>query len=234
VARNAVGANLNAAVGDFCRKAIAGRYPFARNSARDVAPDDFARMFSVGGLMDDFFSRNLAPMVDITKSPWQFRAAGNGGPAASASLSAFQNAATLRDVFFRTGPQAQITLEIKPLEMDANISQMQLDIDGQVIKYSGGQGTAQRITWPGPRGSSQVRLQLSPQESNASTLVTEGPWAIYRLFDRAQIQPGNSPEKLKAVFNLDGRRLVLAVNASSVQNPLRLREMAAFSCPGRL
>jgi type VI secretion system protein ImpL len=232
VARSAVGANLNAAVGDFCRKAIAGRYPFSRSSQRDVAPDDFSRMFSQGGLMDDFFNRNLAPMVDITKSPWHFRAAGNGTPAASASLSAFQNAATIRDVFFRGGPQAQITLDIKPLEMDSGISQVQIDIDGQIIKYSGGQALSQRIVWPGPRGSNQVRMQVSPQDSN-SMIVTEGPWAIYRFFDRAQLQPGNSPERLKAVFNIDGRRVVLAVNANSVQNPLRLREIAAFSCPGK-
>lgn len=233
VARSAVGANLNAAVGDFCRKAIAGRYPFARNSPRDVAPDDFSRMFSAGGLMDDFFNRNLAAMVDISKSPWQFRATSAGAPSASVSLTAFQHAATIRDVFFRGGPQAQISLDVKPLEIDPNLSSINLDIDGQVIKYSGGQALSQRIVWPGPRGSNHVRMQLSPQESNASTLVTEGPWAIYRFFDRAQLQPGGSPEKLKAVFNLDGRRVVLAVSAGSVQNPLRLREMAAFTCPGR-
>ncbi len=75
-------------------------------------------------------------------------------------------------------------------------------------------------------------MQLSPQDSN-SVLVTEGPWAIYRFFDRAQVQAGNSPEKLKATFNLDGRRLVFAINANSVQNPLRLREFALFSCPGK-
>jgi type VI secretion system protein ImpL len=231
VARSAVGANLNAAVGDFCRKAIAGRYPFTRSSGRDVAPDDFSRMFSSGGLMDDFFQRNLAQMVDISKTPWQFRQSG-GGAASSASLTAFQHAATIRDVFFRGGPQAQISLDIKPLEMDSSISQVTLDIDGQVIKYSGGQALSQRVNWPGPRGSNQVRMQLSPQDTN-SVLVTEGPWAIYRFFDRAQVQAGNSPEKLKATFNLDGRRLVLAVNANSVQNPLRLREFGLFSCPGK-
>jgi type VI secretion system protein ImpL len=179
--------------------------------------------------MDDFFQRNLAQMVDISKSPWQFRAAGNGTPAASASLTSFQHAATIRDVYFRSGGQAQISLDIKPLELDPGLSQVQLDIDGQVIKFSGGQAMSQRVTWPGPRGSNLVRMQ-----AGSSVLTTEGPWAIYRFFDRAQVQTGNSAEKLRATFNLDGRRVVFAVNANSVQNPLRLREFAAFSCPGKL
>lgn len=233
-ARKAVGANLNAAVGDFCRKAIAGRYPFSRNSNKDVAPDDFSRMFSVGGLMDDFFNRNLAPMVDITTKPWRFRQTSNAASGSSASLSSFQYAATIRDVFFRSGPQAQIALDIKPITMDADVSRMRLDIDGQVIEFSNGKTMAKRVTWPGPRGSNQVSMELKSGFAKSDTLVTDGPWAIFRFFDRAKVQTGNSPEKLTATFELNDKHVTLSVSAMSVQNPLRLREISAFSCPGRL
>jgi type VI secretion system protein ImpL len=62
----------------------------------------------------------------------------------------------------------------------------------------------------------------------------EGPWALHRLFDRAQIRPGTSPERFMAELNVDGRRATFEINAGSVLNPLRLNELAQFSCPGKL
>ena len=71
--------------------------------------------------------------------------------------------------FSQAGGRAPaLKLEFKPLEMDAGILQFVLDIDGQVIKYSHGPQVATPIQWPGPRGSMQVRLQLSPARAGGS------------------------------------------------------------------
>lgn len=232
--RSAVTSTLNGEVGEFCRKAIAGRYPAARSAGRDITPDDFTRMFGPGGLMDSFFSKNLATMVDMSTSPWSLRQSGGRVAGGSASLGAFQKAATIRDVFFRAGAhQPQVGLDIKVSEMDPALSQLTLDVDGQVFKYAHGPQLSQRINWPGGRGSNQVRLQVVPAGAN-SGILTEGPWALYRFFDKLQIQPGNSPEKFTATLKLDGHRIVFDITASSVQNPFRLNELQGFSCPGRL
>ena len=44
---------------------------------------------------------------------------------------------------------------------------------------------------------------------------------------------GNSPESFNASFDLQGKKVVLAVTANSVYNPLRLSQMNSFSCPGK-
>lgn len=232
--RSAVASTLNGEVGEFCRKAIAGRYPVARGAGRDITPDDFTRMFGPGGLMDSFFSKNLAPMVDMSTSPWSLRQSSGRIAEGGASLGAFQKAATIRDVFFRGGGHLpQVGLDIKVSEMDPALSQLTLDVDGQVFKYAHGPQLSQRINWPGGRGSNQVRLQVVPAGAS-SGLLTEGPWALYRFFDKLQVQPGNSPEKFTAALNLDGHRIVFDITAGSVQNPFRLHELQGFSCPGRL
>ncbi len=236
VARSNLGAQLDASVGDFCRKAITGRYPFVRSSPRDVTPDDFARMFAPGGLMDDFFQKNLQPYVDQSTSPWTFRRGIDGAPVgSSASLVAFQRAAVIRDVFFRGGSRMpQFRVDMKPVEMDATITTFSLDADGTPLSYVHGPQAPRSIVWPGPAGRNQVRVQLTPQSPTGSGATYEGSWALHRLFDRAQITPTSAPEKFTAALNFDGRRVVFEITAASVQNPFRLRELEEFQCPGRL
>lgn len=228
---------LKASIGEFCNKAIAGRYPFVKGSTRDVTQDDFARLFAPGGLLDEFFQKNLAQYVDTSTRPWSFRKAGDANMGnASGALQEFHRAQIIGDVFFRGGGRtAGMNLTFKPLEMDASIAQFILDVDGQLIKYSHGPQVPMTLQWPGPRGSSQVRLQISPASaSGASGQVFEGPWALFRMLDGMQINPTSQPEKFTIIFSIDGRKARFEVVTSSVQNPFTLHELKQFHCPGRL
>jgi len=227
---------LGSSVGDFCNKALAGRYPLVKNSPRDVTQDDFARLFSPGGLMDDFFQKNLVTLVDTSTKPWSYRQLSDKRMADSTgALLQFQRAQTIRDVFFRNGGRtAGMRLDFKPLEMDAAITQFILDVDGQIVKYSHGPQVPQPVQWPGPKGSSQVRVQISPPMTNAPFGPFEGPWALFRMFDRLKIEPTSQPEKFIVTFNIDGRKAQFEVVTSSVQNPFRLRDLEQFQCPNRL
>ena len=230
---------LQVSISDFCRQAIDGRYPFSRGSARDVTQDDFARLFAPGGLMDDFFQRNLLSFVDTSTRPWSFREVGGGqmgNSRDSAALVQFQRAQAIRDTFFRAGGNAPgLRLEFKPVEMDANITQFILDVDGQIVRYGHGPSVPMTVQWPGTGGRGQVRIQLSPPSpSGTSGAVFEGPWALFRMFDKVQIEGTGQPERFRATFSIDGRRAVFDVTTSSVLNPFRMSEVANFNCPGKL
>lgn len=236
-ARNLLNEKLAAQVTEFCSKALAGRYPLVRASERDATQDDFARVFAAGGLMDDFVQRELLPFVDTSTRPWTFRKTGElAGGEASAGLAQFERALVIRDVFFRGGGKTpSLRLELKPVEMDASITQFNLDVDGQLVRYSHGPQVPTVVNWPGPRGSSQVRLALSPTTPGRPSGATfEGAWSLFRLFERAKIEPTAQPEKFRVTFDVDGRKAVFEVTTNSVQNPFRLRELEQFQCPTRL
>jgi len=119
--------------------------------------------------------------------------------------------------------------------MDPSITQFTLDVDGQLVKYAHGPQIPASIQWPGPRGSTQVRVALTPvSASGLSGDTREGPWALFRLFDKQQVEAAGAPERFKATFNIDNRKAVFLVTASSVRNPFRLPELQEFSCPGKL
>lgn len=227
--RGALSAELESSIGEFCRMAISGRYPFDRRSTRDVTFADFSKLFAPAGMMDSFFNENLRAITDTTGRLWQLRQATE----VPLPITSFQQAARIRDVFFPAGARAPaLNFEYKVLEMDAGISQLSMDFDGQLFQYAHGPQIPRTVTWPGPLGSNQIRIELSSGDLNRKTLVVNGPWAIMRLFDlgeRRQLLP----EKFVTTLLIHGQKVVLEVTASSVNNPFYLAELASFSCPVR-
>ena len=220
-------------VGSFCGQATNGRYPFVRSSARDVTRDDFATLFGPGGKFDAFFNQSLAQYVDTGTSPWSFRKMQEQSLGTPGGLIQFQRAAVIRDVFFRSG--GNLRLDFKAIEMDPSITSFTLDVDGQLVTYAHGPQVLQSVQWPGPKGGQQVRVQIAPPgPRGTSGVATDGPWALFRMLDKANITPTALPEKFRATFVVDGRSAVFEVTSNSVQNPFRLRELVDFHCPGGL
>lgn len=227
--RGALNAELDSSIGEFCRMAISGRYPFDRRSTRDVTFADFSKMFAPAGLMDSFFNENLRAITDTTGRVWTMRKATD----VPLPITSFQQAARIRDVFFPAAARTpMLNFEYKVLEMDAGISQLSMDFDGQLFQYAHGPQIPRSVSWPGPLGSNQIRIELSGADANRQTLVVNGPWAIMRLFDlgeRRQLLP----EKFVTTLFIHGQKVVLEVTATSVNNPFYLAELANFSCPAR-
>ena len=231
--RERVDADLRAQIADFCAKAVNGRYPFVRTSTQDVTPEDFSRLFAPGGLLDAFFQKQLAPLVDTSQKPWRFRDPVMGS---STALAEFQRAQAIRDVFFRGGGTTpSIQLDFKPMEMDASIQQFVLDVDGKPVRYAHGPQVPVRVQFPGPGGRSQVRVSVAPPAASGSSgLKFEGPWALFRMFDGVKIEETGQSERFVTTINVEGRRAVFEVFASSVRNPFRLPELGQFRCPTAL
>ncbi|WGS49456.1 type VI secretion system membrane subunit TssM [Paraburkholderia sp. D15] len=248
-------------IGRLCRHMITGRYPFVRNSTHDVALDDFSKLFAPGGLMDDFFQKRLTSQIDASGARWRFRRDASGAASGDARLaSAFQNADIIRTAFFPANTTTPtLRIEFVPLELDPAIAQYTLDVDGQTLRYAHGPQIPVTMQWPNPGGTGQVSLQIGTanggngvqgqqglqglqgglvggvqntmQNSAQGGLQTQGPWALYRLLDKARVTPGATPESFVASFDFNGRKLSLRVTASSSYNPFRLPQMDAFSCP---
>jgi type VI secretion system protein ImpL len=218
--------------GPFCQDAIAGRYPLVRSATKEVTPDDFGRFFGPGGDMDDFFSKNLAAQVDMAGAQWKWRntgAAPLGIP--QEVLNQFQRAARLRAMFFASGGrQPGLRFELTPLSADPALTKIQLDIDGQPVAYAAG-ATARpvAITLPSGKGGGQVLMTATP--ALRTEMHSDGPWAWFRMMDKGTLEPSAQGERYKLNFDLDGRKAVYELNASSVINPFRRDALEQFRCP---
>jgi type VI secretion system protein ImpL len=198
----------------FCMKTIAGRYPFSSGATASVAKNDFTDMFAPGGKMDRFrqehYSGTARPPVE------------------------FNHARTIADTFFR-GNQLDISFTIKPLLMDGSITNLNLSIAGNQVRYAHGPSVPMTINWPGS-GGGDVRLALLPPVDNGVNDVSEtGLWALHRLFDKyGQMQRGSSPDVFNVVLTVGGRRATFEIRPASTNNPFNLPELKSFRCPQRV
>ena len=218
---------------DFCSRAITNRYPFASGSQADVLPDDFGQLFGAGGMLDEFYQRRLAAIVDTGANPWRYKPLADGSKTpGSAALVEFQRAARIKEAFFRGGGKAPgFRMEMRAVEMSEGLKELQFDIDGQVLKFTPGNTSSAVVAWPSQKVSSRIRVSTVPAVTPVSF---EGPWALFRMIDRFEMQPSAQPEKFTVQVNLEGKRARLEIIANSVLNPFRMREIQQFRCPGSL
>ncbi len=216
----------------LCNRALGNRYPLYRNSQTDVTLDDFTRLFGPGGLIDNFFNNNLLSYVDVSRRPWRWLQVDNASLGISNGvLAQFQNAAMIRDALFLGGGGPSVSFELMPVSLDANATQVLLNIDGQELSYAHGPPRPQRMQWPGP-GPTQVRLAFSPAlPGQASTINLTGPWSFFRLLDSGTVQPSAQPDRLTVTFFVGGRSATFELRANSVLNPFTMRELGRFRCP---
>lgn len=217
----------------FCREAIQGRYPFEPGSKQDTTLVDFGRLFGPGGLLEDFFKENLAPLVDTSRLPWRWVNTDLG--ISPAVLAQFQRAGVIRNAFFAgSGKTPAVEFELTPVNLVSQVAQFTLDLGGQILDYRHGPLKPQVFKWPAPEGIGQVRLNFTDLDGKTVSTTEEGPWAWFRVLERARLQPTKQPELFRLTFTLSDLSAGFQLRATSVRNPFDLKDVRAFRCPERL
>lgn len=230
--RASINAKWQSQVLPFCEQALDDRYPFNRRAQADVAVQDFARIFSPGGLIDGFFNENLRDYVDTRARPWAWKRVNDTDLGISpAVLQQMQYAAEIRDAFFSGGAEPAVGFQITPEALDPKAKEVTLEIDGQPVKFR--HSDAPRpfaISWPGSVGMARVTFQ--PVEKNTgNSLGRDGPWAWFRLLNAAEIRQTNVSDRNRVIFNVGGRIAIFQLQSGSVLNPFALPALGKFSCP---
>jgi type VI secretion system protein ImpL len=227
-ARVDLGRRYNQQVLRECRDLIEGRYPLSRTSTVDVPLADFARVFGPGGAFDTFFRENLAPLVDTSRTPWNWRpgAAPIGGSASL--LRQFQAVQQIRDVYFGRGGQTpEARFFLAPDFLDASVMRFTLDVDGQGFEYRHGPQQSRPMSWPG--GAGQASFAFDAVSGPIPGMAKQGPWAWFRLLDLARVER-ESDVRYRVTFSAGGKEMRVILDAASSRNPFGRNGLAGFSC----
>jgi type VI secretion system protein ImpL len=225
-----------------CQRTITDRYPFTKASKNDVPLADFAKLFSPNGLMDSFFTQNLAPYADTSGAQWAWRQSSGVDPELSAAtLREFQRAAEIRDAFFQSGGNTpMVSLAVKP--PPAAGAGTKFEIGGVTVASAApgaaagpaaanaaqGDGTV-AVQWPGP--SQRAAISVVPDDGSApSVLERTGPWSLFRMLDVGSLAV--KAENATAKFIVGGYELHYRFSSGSLRNPLNLSVLREFHCPG--
>jgi type VI secretion system protein ImpL len=150
------------------------------------------------------------------------------------TLRQFERAEAIKETFFRGGGTASVAFELRPIEMSETINQFTLQLGGERLTYAHGPVLAKALTWPDGGGNYEVRIEMAPPVPGDSMIRQEGPWAWFKVLDRANVAAGDRPEVFEIEFRLGERTALYELTARSAYNPFRFPELEQFSCPEAL
>ena len=128
-----------------------------------------------------------------------------------------------------------VRFEMQAIGMDATISKFTLRLAGKDVIYSHGPPVPEYMEWPGPDQNAEVRIEMSPPKPGGASMLRErGPWAWFRVLDKANISATGQPEQFQVEFRLGDRSAAYELVARSAYNPFRFDELEQFRCPESL
>lgn len=221
-----------------CRDWLHGRYPFGRGRA--VALGDFAALLGPGGLVHEFYRKNLEGLVDEEAQPWRWK---RNIDIPRERLAFFKAAAEIRSAFFPDGGQyPSFRIGIFPKALSDEVAFARFAVGGAEALFRQGDGGAAQIVWPGPRpaNGAEVTLSSPPIEGIAApgdeVRVTEvDDWGLFRLIDKGDFKLLRGGDKARLVVGGRGRFARFDLRMDRAVNPISLyRGLNGFTCPRRL
>ena len=225
-------AKVNAAGAAFCTTygAIEGRYPFNRSGAdADVAAviDMFRK--EDGGLAA-FLNETLGQYVTPTGARVP------GAPAVNAGVLSFVRTASYFGDAVDSPAGATVRFNVFPQAYPAGLTEVALIVEGARQSWSTTELTRRWIDWPlGQYTQARLVLKIGANEVVVAD-PRPGPWAIFRLFDRAAwTQESNG--RYNAKFMVPGQNTPLELSIGFAENrpvliPAFLRPLA--TCPRQI
>src|SRR6056297_368814 len=213
---------------------LARHYPFNPDSGRDVALQDFERFFAPGGVLDAFYQDNLKLFLE--DHPEQVGDARRAGLVRGAVLTSLENAEQIRRAYFTRGGSLDVEFALEPLNLSANKRRSVVNVDGQLVEFSHGPRQSIPLVWPNTlRDSVESRITLVPVQVNRSprSLSESGPWALFRLLDKADIT-GVSSSAVDVRFRVDDGEMRYRLHAASNTNPFTQELLAGYRLPRSL
>ncbi|MDN7592094.1 type VI secretion system membrane subunit TssM [Burkholderia seminalis] len=220
------------ATSTVCSTGFTSRYPFRRNAQLDAGVEDFERMFSAQGLMATYFRDHLAAYADTSSTPWKALRSngGNLGLVSPGVLESYETADRIRGGMLDDSGHLRVSTMLRFIDMDPQVSEAQLTVGGQTLRYAHGMTSPQRIDWNGQNTKLAIQLQLKSVDGRLSTLQFEGPWALFRFFDAGQAGSGTA-DRRERLYQTSLGTVRLEWQALTTPSPIWSGMLQSFRCP---
>jgi len=213
---------------------LARNYPFNANAGRDVALQDFERFFAPGGVLDTFYKENLKLFLE--DHPEQVGDARRAGLVRRDVLASLGKADKIRSAYFTRSGTLDVEFSLEPLNLSSNKRRSVVNLDGQLVEFSHGPSQSIPLVWPNTlRDTVESRITLVPVQVNRSprSISQSGPWALFRLLDKADIT-GVSSSAVDVRFQVDDGDMRYRLHAASNTNPFTQELLSGYRIPRSL
>ncbi|HLV77857.1 MAG TPA: type VI secretion system membrane subunit TssM [Marinobacter sp.] len=213
---------------------LARHYPFTSGAGRDAALQDFERFFAPDGILETFYNQNLKLFLE--DHPEHVGDAHRATLVRRDVVTALERARQIRQAFFTRGGSLDVEFALEPLNLTSNKRRAVVNLDGQLVEFSHGPRQSIPLVWPNTlRDSVESRITLVPVQVNRSprSISESGPWALFRLLDKAEIA-GVSSNAVDVKFTVDDGAMRYRLHAASNTNPFTQQLLSGYRIPRSL
>ncbi|MDR1057493.1 MAG: hypothetical protein LBL17_02865 [Coxiellaceae bacterium] len=210
---------------------LENKYPLFKNSKDDIKLEDFNSFFGPNGLMDNFFNQYLKPLVNTNSINWSWKEF-NGQKInySSTFLEIFLRAATIQKMFYASKmPFPKLEFALTPIIMTPNTQNFTLHIDGQKISFANEESKIKHLVWPGPQPGS-VTMSFVNNQGKYFSFSEFGPWAWFRILDKANVTTNNNTKYFELTFDLNGNAVKYSLSTKTSLNPFIPEIINNFRC----
>jgi type VI secretion system protein ImpL len=170
-------------------RAFQGRYPFASSDDDASFPELVRFLRDQTGLVPAFISQQLAGALELQGDHWVPTSAGTGLRFDPAFLKAINVLQGIASHLLASGA-AQYRFDLMP-QPSADVTQTQLTVDGQTLKYFNQADRWQPFVWPGnDLLVTGTRLEWQTVQAGLNkSFEKEGRWAFIRMLASANVEP---------------------------------------------
>lgn len=216
--------------------AIKNHYPIFKDSDNQMSINDFSQFFGPNGAINRYFENYLKPFVDTSQLYWTWKTVdGQKINVAQSSLEMFIRAALIRKMFFgeEDNTQPHIDFALVPDALITTAQDFVLNLEGQEVDYLSGLHKTIYLKWPGPQPNF-ANASFIMNGNKQAVLSTNGPWAIFKLFDAASLTPSPSSKLFTLSYDFNGNTVRYEIATDNVINPFIPGIINSFRCPDRL
>lgn len=225
-----------------CQGVAQEHYPFFAN-APDAPMAETLRVFGMGGVIDSFVQQRLAKMIDTGGPVWRWR---DGDPVAAAlnpaTPEAFARSAELRDLL-----AGGLPIKVAVARFGQGVGTVELSSGGTRYRFTPTANQPRPLLWSANGGLPEASLILygpatpgaapaggdAPPGPEIARIEAEGPWALFRLMDRAEKRNAGE-QRIEAGFGDGAARSTLAIALPTKRNPFSRAGLWSFRCPRAL
>ena len=222
------------------KKLIAGKFPFSATGS-DAAIADVAEFYHPeNGILWKFAKDRLSPYLRKTARGWEPREwLEIGANFSEEFLHGLSEAQKVTDALYTNQNNApNMTFHLQP-DPSSKLREMQIESNGQLLRYRNGPQMWQRFNWPGEMNQIGARVMGIADNGRAvGELRADGPWGLFHLLSLARIEKTNGTN-YKTSWDLpasDGGtvRVSFKLRADRQDNIFNFKMISAFELPRSL
>lgn len=211
---------------------IAGKYPLDNDAENEIDLDQFSHFFSPRGTLTSYFDQYIAPFVDLNHPDWKSKNI-NGFEIGFSSkiMEQFIRANLMRKMFFPDNKNFNVQFSLTPILFEPIVKDMVLNINGdKILNYQGSHKVSQ-FNWPGKNPNNMVEIIIENVNGVASKASETGPWALFKVLEKAHITPMNDMKNFELIFALDDSATKYQLIADAPINPFVPGVINQFKLP---